>query len=389
MEKQENKKLRIIWNSNAPYSTSGYGTQMAEILPLIKQEGYPTAIIDFFGLEGGKIMLDGVQHYPKIQDTWGGDAMIAHGADFKADVTMTLQDIWVLSPEHMKMARRIICWVPIDHEPIPPAILERLRLCYRVMSPSPFAHRELLKEGIQSTYLPWTVNTNIFKKLDNKAEIRKGIGIPEDFFVFGMVSANKDNPPRKSFQEVMDAFKIFHEKHPKSCLYFHSIIDQPGGFPIREYARFIGINEFVYHPPAYAMLYKCSREDLAKVYNMMDCLLSPSLNEGGGIPVLEAQACEVPAIVNNFTAMRDTVIHGVTGFKTKVAYKRFTPLLSYVGIPDMMSIYEYMEKVYNADRIEMGKKGRKFIVDNFDTHTIFNTSWRPFLKMLQDEIYGT
>lgn len=387
MSNQENKKLRIIWNSNAIWATSGYSTQIQEILPNIKDEGYPLACINFYGLDGGKITMDGITHYPKIADLWGGDAIIAHAADFKADVTITLQDIWVLNPEQMKAAKRLICYVPIDHEPIPPAILERLRLCYRVISPAPFAHRELLRVGIQSTYIPWTVNTEIFKPMPNKAILRKAMGIPEDFFVFGMVAANKDNPPRKSFQEVMDAFKMFHDKHPKSALYIHSMIDQTGGFPIREYAKFIGINQFLYHPPPYAILFNVKRPDLAKAYNTFDCLLSPSRNEGFGVPIIEAMSCGIPAIVTDFTAMRDLVEDGVTGYKTKVAYKPFTPLLSYVAQPDMINLYENMEKVFKADRAKMGVDARKFVIDNYDTKTVYREKWSPFLKLIEQEIY--
>lgn len=387
MKKQESKKLRVLWNSNAMWATSGYATQMGELLPLIQREGYPVGCINFYGLDGGILEIDGITHYPKIADVWGNDAIIAHGAHFKADVTMTLQDIWVLDPNAMKQAKRIICYVPIDHEPIPPAILERLRLCYRVIAPSPFAHRELLNAGIQSTYIPWTVDTDTFVPMTNKEEIRKGIGLPPDFFIFGMVAANKDNPPRKSFQEAMDAFKMFHDKHPKSAIYFHTLVDQQGGFPIREYAKFLGINDFVYHPPPYAMLFNIKRPELAKAYNAFDCYLSPSRNEGMGVPIIESQSCGIPAIVTDFTAMRDLVIDGETGYKVKVASKSFTPLLSYVGVPDTQSIYDSMEKVFRADRQKMGVKARQLIVENYDTKRTFKEKWVPYLKLLEDEIY--
>ena len=388
MEKNK-KKLRVIFNSNTMYCPSGYGTQMGELLPLIRDEGYPIACIDFYGLEGAIVDIDGITHYGKIADTWGGDALLMHGNDFKADVVITLQDIWVLDPAYMKQPKRLIVWVPIDHEPMPPAILERCRLCYRVISPSPFAHRELLRNGIQSTYIPWTVDTEIFKPMDNKTELKKALGIPEDYFLFGMVAANKDNPPRKCFQEAMDAFKLFHDKHPKSAIYFHTLIDQQGGFPIRFYAGVLGITDFIFHPPPYPMLFKVKRPEMAKIYNTFDCYLSPSLNEGMGVPIVEAQSCSIPAIVNDFTAMRDLVTDGVNGYKCKVAYKRFTPLASYVGVPDHKSIYECMEKIYAADRVKMGIAARKFVVDGFDTKTVFKNNWLPFLRLLSLEIHGT
>jgi glycosyltransferase involved in cell wall biosynthesis len=390
MSKAESKKLRIIFNSNIRFCISGYGTQMNEFMPLIRDEGYPLAEIDFYGLEGAILDIDGIKHYPKIADMWGGDALQMHGNDFKADVTITLQDIWVLDPNYMRQAKRLICYVPVDHEPIPPAILDRLRLCYRVIAPAPYAQRELLRVGIQSTYIPWTVDTEALHPMpDKKAEFRKALGIPADYFLFGMVAANKDNPPRKSFQEAMDAFKLFHDKHPKSAMYFHTMIDQQGGFPIRQYAQVLGINDVVFHPPPYDMLFKIKKADMAKVYNTFDCYLAPSLNEGFGVPIAEAESCGIPVITNNFTAMRDLVEDGVTGYKCDVAYKRFTPLASYVGVPDHKSIYEKMELIFNADREKMCKNCREFAVKNFDTKTVFRTKWRPFLSMLEQEIYGT
>ena len=54
------KRLRIGFNSNAYFSQSGYGQQMAELMPLIRDEGYPLMNIDYFGLDTGKIVLDGI-----------------------------------------------------------------------------------------------------------------------------------------------------------------------------------------------------------------------------------------------------------------------------------------------------------------------------------------
>ena len=275
---------------------------------------------------------------------------------------------------------------PIDHNPVPPAILERLRLAHRIITYSPFGKRELNKAGMHSTYIPHTVNTKLFKPLDKK-KIRKKMGIPEDIFLFGMVSANKDNPPRKSFQETMDAFAKFNKKHPKSGIYFHTLLRQGGGFNIEEYAKFLGIQNNIYHIQPYEQLFEVGREQMPEVYSIMDCLLMPSTNEGFGVPIIEAEACGVPVITNNFTAMPDLIIEGKTGFLCKVAHKRFTPLGSYIGHPSTESIYENMEKMFRADRVSMGKAGRKFVVRNFDSKKVFETKWLKFLKMLEKEIY--
>jgi len=274
--------------------------------------------------------------------------------------------------------------------PVPPAIFERLKLAYRVISYSPFGYRELKRNGMHSTYIPHTIETDIFKKLD-KQDIRKKAGLPENKFIFGMVAANKDNPPRKNFDIVMNAFKKFHDKHPDSALYFHTLLGQSGGFPIKEYAKHIGIDDCIYHTDSYEMLYLTSHEDMAKIYNAFDVLLIPSQNEGFGVPIIEASSCELPVITTDFTAMRDLVIDGETGYKIKVAGTRFSPLASNVAIPDTEDLYDKMCKLYEMEHEEreaMGKAGRKYIQENFDLDLVYKKHWKPFLEKLEKEVLG-
>ncbi len=232
MEKSD-KKLRVFFNSNAMWATSGYSMQIADLLPRIRDEGYPVAICNFFGQQGGKFMLDGIMQYPIINHVYGSDALIHHAKDFKADVVFTLQDIWVLNPEDLVKVNHFIPITPIDHDPVPAAILDRLRYAYRVITYSQFGHKQLLDHGVFSTYIPHMVDTKIFKPEDKKAR-KKAVGLPEDCYLVGMVAANKENPPRKSFQEVMDAFKMFLAVEPKALLYIHSNYKH---FPISSYYR--------------------------------------------------------------------------------------------------------------------------------------------------------
>lgn len=384
----ESKKLRIILNTNAQWSTSGYGQQAAELLPLIRDEGYPLAAIDFFGLEGGKVLLDGVVQYPKINHVYGSDAMVLHARDFQADVTFSLQDIWVLNPQDLSQVKNWVPILPIDHDPVPKVILERLKFAYRIVTYSKFGHKQLQENGLYSTYIPHTVNTEVFKPM-NKRQRKKDAGISPDTFVVGMVAANKDNPPRKSFQEVLDAFKLFLEKVPQAVLYIHTNPQFPGGFPIDQYAEFIGIRDKVLFPDPYQMNFNTSKELMALAYNTFDMLLMPSISEGFGVPAIEAQSCGVPVIVNNFTSMPELVKPGITGEVCEVQSKRYSHLGSYMGIPSTQSIFDCMVKIYEADRVKMSQEARKWIVENYDTKTVFNEKWKPFLAKLEKELHNT
>ncbi len=56
-------------------------------------------------------------------------------------------------------------------------------------------------------------------------------------------------------------------------------------------------------PPSTALGF--SRENLAKLYNLMDVYVQCSICEGDGMPIQEAKACGVPALMVDYTAMRE------------------------------------------------------------------------------------
>ena len=381
------KKLKIIWNSNAPHTTSGYGTQMGLLLPLIKKEGYPVSCICYYGLDGGKIEIDGIPYYTKLNHLFASDVLPYHTQTFGADVTMTLHDIWILDEKDLAALKRFIPWVPIDMDPIPQKVLSKLYFAYRILTHSKFGLKMLNKAGFNATYIPLSVDTTIFKPIDKKG-LRKELGFPEDVFLFGMVAANKDDPPRKAFQECMDAFVMFTKKHPKSGMYFHTSIAKAEGFNILEYSKFLGIANKIWFFDDFTTAYKTDRAFMNKIYNTFDVLLNPAKSEGFGVPIIEAGACGIPSIVNNYSSMPELVIPHVTGEICEVLGKVYTKIGSYWMTPDPKSIYEKMEALFEADRVKMGEKAREFVVENYDTTKVFDKHWKPFLRLLQDEIYG-
>jgi len=385
MSKKKEKTLRLFINSNAPWSISGYGQQMNDLVPRIRGKGYQLAVSAFYGLEGGILNINDVVYYPKINHVYGSDAIVHHAKDFKADIVFTLQDIWILHPNDLKKVDKWIPIVPIDHEPVPKQIIDRLKMAYRIVTYSKFGHEELKRNGLHSTYIPHTVDTKAYAPQEKKRR-KVEAGLPEDVFLCGMVSANKDNPPRKSFQEAMEAFKMFLEKVPNAMLYIHTFPDFPGGFPIKQFAEFIGIKNKVIFPNEYLMNFKYGKEQMSNVYNTFDMLLCPSTNEGFGVPIIEAQSCGVPVVVNNFTAMPELVKNHITGEICEIGYKRYDQIGSYVATPDVKSLYDCMMRIYKSDRVKMGKAAREHVVKNYDTDVVFKEKWIPFLSRLEEEV---
>ena len=271
----------------------------------------------FYGLEGGAITVNGLKCYPKMGQPWGSDAAFYHQQDYKADCVITFQNPWPMNPNLLFKIKNWIAYVPIEFDPPNVHNIERLSKAYRLISLSKFGHKALKNVGLQSELILEAVDTKIFKPMDKKV-LRKEMGIPQEDFLFGMVAANKDNPPRKAFQHCMDAFAKFHKEHPKSAMYFHVLLQQDGGFPIQDYAKHLGISKKIFFTPPYNMMFKSPHPVISKIMNTFDVLLNPSSGEGFGLPIIEAQSCGIPVVVNDWTCYDENTRllteNGIKGF---------------------------------------------------------------------------
>src|SRR3990167_2210556 len=394
------RDLRILWNSNSPHSSSGYGIQTRDILYRLAEDGWPVAISAFYGVDGGPVdiaypkglnpRLEGtiIKHYPKLSESWGSDAMYFHGRDWNAHVVFSMQDAWVLDPSFLSKIPVWIPYAPIDKEPIPQNVLQKLQYAYKILCFSKFGNDLLANSGFASTLIYEGTDTEIFKPAD-KVDARRKLGLPQDAFIFSMIGANKENPPRKGFQEALQAFKLFYDKHPESAMLFHIQQRSPAGFPIKEYANYLGILKQLYFVDDYRSMFMSTSDSIAIEYNACDALLHPSQTEGFGLCIIEAQACGKPVIVQRCQSMPELIIEGKTGFSADTLYKRFTADLSFVHTADPNSVYDSMEKTYSLvkENVEQVQEDcRNWIVDNFNIDTLVKTRWIPELEALQDDL---
>jgi glycosyltransferase involved in cell wall biosynthesis len=385
---KKDRRLRILWSSNAPWAHSGYSVQSRDLLYRFLKDGWKVAGSFFYGLEGGMITVNGLKCYPKMGQPWGSDACYYHQQDFNADCVITFQNPWPMNINLLHKIKNWIAYVPIEFDPPNLPNIQRLNKAYRLISLSRFGKKALEKVGLQSELILEAVDTDVFKPMDKMA-LRKELGLPEDVFLFGMVAANKDNPPRKCFQHCIDAFVRFNKKHPKSAMYFHVLLQQQGGFPIQDYANYLKINKKIFFTPPYNMMFKSPHPVISKIMNTFDVLLNPSSGEGFGLPIVEAQSVGVPVVVSNWTAQTELVKEGITGEICDHTTPKWVNLQTYSAEPDLDSLYDRMEKVYKYARDEKTKKAcRKHIVEGYDMNTRVKETWIPFLEKLQLELLG-
>lgn len=312
--------MKVLWMSVAPWAPTGYGMQTGLATPRIKAAGYDVAISATNGLQYTEIEWEGMRVFPADRTNLNKLMLRDHVSRFSGgnpdDVqVISLFDIWPwVDPSYGGMRAqfkglRMAAWLPVDSYPVPPKTLASLlEYDVRPIAMSRFGEEALREVGQDPLYVPHAIETDVFKPHD-KSEARKLLGLPEDAFVIGMVAHNEGiAPPRKSFSQVLQAFAYWCKDHDDAILYLHTdVMGMFGGINLLERAEMFGIpaNQIAYTDPISYHRGNASKEWMARLYSSFDVLASPSMGEGFGIPVVEAQACGTPVIVSPFTAMRE------------------------------------------------------------------------------------
>lgn len=392
--KVKRRDMKFMWLSNALYTNSGYAVETRDLLKRFKSDGWDVAQIANHGIESYHTEIDCIRVYPRMGDANGTDAILYHAKHFGAEVVFVMLDYWILNPQYLEQAQRegikIIPWIPIDQEPVNPGILHNLKFSHKVLTFSNYGKKALQKSSYASTMIYEGIDTNVFKPMD-KSVLRKEIGIPQDAFLFGMIGANKENPPRKGYQQALDAFKMFQANHPNSYMFFHC--QQIGaGFPIHEYASYLGLKNILYLDQ-YRASYLSDSSQIAKEINTFDVLLHPSMTEGFGMLSIEAQACGVPVIINRCTSMPELVKENETGWICETDHPWWRNAGGYVYPANVNSLHEKMEELHeklqdDKEKDKISKACRENVLTNFNIDTIVKKDWIPFLEKLQEELLG-
>jgi glycosyltransferase involved in cell wall biosynthesis len=356
------------------------------IVERMKKEGFEIRTQAFFGLMGGKATIDGIETYPRLNTPWGEDGLVIHGKEMQADVVFTFQDVWPFDPNWLKQVKYWIPYTPIDGLPLSPAIKSKLGFASEIVSISKFGKTTLQDSGFSSTYIPCAVDTKVMYKRD-KEKAREMFKLPQDKFIFGVVAANKDNPSRKSYQEIIDAFTEFSQNHDDAIIFIHSnLVDSQGGFPIKDYCAVKGILNKVFMLDNYTMQFKLDREALSNLYSCFDILLNPASSEGFGVTIIEAQACGVPVIVNNCQSMPELCGSGEI---CEVGFKRWGGVGQYFEQPNIQSLLSKMNVLYKrVKKDDKGKISRDAIefAKKYDIDLLWETKWLPYLLKLEARV---
>ena len=381
--------MKVLFHSNAPWSPSGYGQQVALFAPRLA-EYTDLAISAFHGLANSPLHFGDLRIYPGSGAGWGNEIVVPHArhhfGSVRGGLVLSLADVFVLDPDVWRELNAA-AWVPIDHDPVPPAVLDFFAASGAVpIAMTRFGQEQL--RGLDPLYVPHGVATDVYRP-QPKAESRAALGLPRDAFVVGLVAVNKGAPSRKSLAEQIEAFAAFRARHDDAILYLHTeLLGQHQGTHLPSLLDTLGLGlDTVLVVDQYRYLYDpYPPEEMAAIYASLDVLLNASMGEGFGLTVLEAQACGVPAIVTDFTAMTE-----VCGAGWKVGYARhWTDQASWQARPRLEELVESLEDCYRLDgeaRRELSARAREHSLA-YDADRVTAEHWLPALEQIAQRLPG-
>jgi glycosyltransferase involved in cell wall biosynthesis len=396
--------MRIIFHSNADWTTTGYGTQTRIFVPRIASLGHEVIVSAFYGLNGASTSYNGHLVLPGGQDAYGSDIIAAHVAQTGANAVISLMDAWVLDRGQVRAIIEsgvpFFCWCPVDCQPLGTADEAFFReTAAQPVAMSRFGQAEFAKAGIHARYAPHGIETDVFKPSGDRLALRKKYKMDKRF-VIGISQANKDQI-RKAWAEQMEAFARFRRRHPEAnaLLSVHALRAAPTGLNLLRMAERKGVADAIAFNDNYAITVGgISPQMLAEWYETCDVVMARSYGEGFGLTPLEALACGTPVIGGDFSAMAE-----VCGVGWQVRGQQFynehhgsdwsTPLIDYkcpnCGHEDgLVAALELAYEAWKTDQMpEYREKARAFALQ-YDADLVLEKYWKPVLAEIESMTRG-
>lgn len=167
------------------------------------------------------------------------------------------------------------------------------------------------KRKCKDIFVGCSIDTSLYKPLiiddKRKSAIKKELGIKNRFLLFvGSLE------PRKNLSFLLNLMPELYDKTGTQL-----VVVGGKGWKNSSIKKIISRNGY----PKEAVIF-CgfiTNKQLAELYNIADCFISSSINEGFGMPQLEALKCGCPVITSHNSAMIE-VINGVKGGYTVDGY---------------------------------------------------------------------
>lgn len=227
---------------------------------------------------------------------WSGAVLLPFFVDKKIKTIITVHDVvlW-LYPETMSFKNKVISFIFHDSS------IKRANYIWAV---SNYTKNELekkvLKRKCNSIFVGSSIDFDLFKKIHvddlEKERMFQKFGLNDRFIMFvGTLE------PRKNLSFLLELMPEIVKRDPSLKL----LVVGGRGWGKTNISQIISADTF----PKDNLIFPgyIDDRDLVLLYNLASCFVSTSLNEGFGLPQLEAIACCCPVVTANNSAMTEVV----------------------------------------------------------------------------------
>jgi glycosyltransferase involved in cell wall biosynthesis len=292
---------RILLASHSPVCTTGYGRVTRRLAHAFREAGHAVAAAGV-GYGGGPHDLP-YRLVPWLEKR-PAESLAAALRELSPDVLLTIGDPWMFDFLPGLAERQGVKWVayfPVDGRPLP---REWKRWVEAVDVPVVFCRftQDLMAKalGRAPELIYHGVDTDRFVPQD-KQKAKESAHVA-GHFVVGTVARNQQ---RKNLPALLRAFAAFAKGKQDVLLYLHTQVR--GEWDLAELSRELGIEGKTRVTAKLGGGSGVPDALLATVYNAMDLFVLPTMAEGFGLPIVEAQACGVPALVTDYSACPELV----------------------------------------------------------------------------------
>ena len=401
------RKIKVLTISDHPLSPSGVGTQTKYVIEALLRSGK----FEVVSLGGAIRHPD---HQPQKTEEWGDlwtiypvdgygtpDAVRSILRTERPDILWFMTDprffgwLWMIEQEVRPLVPLIYYHV-WDNKPYPmfnqkfydsnDMVVTISKVTDDIVANvSPTVAREYLPHAVDgSVFAPMAQDEiNAFKKVFFKIPE----GEEDNKFTFFW---NNRNARRKQTGSIMWWFKDFLDEvgHDKARLLMHTDPKDQHGQDMIAIMERTGMTE----GQILLSTQKIPPQQLAKMYNAVDCTINVSDAEGFGLATLESLSCGTPIIVNMTGGLQDQVTDGTKWFGIGIEPSS----KAIIGSQDVPYIYEdriskedfinALKEMYNmsaADRSALGLSGREFTLNNFNFQN-FGHRWVSLLEEVHE-----
>ena len=401
------RKIKVLTISDHPLSPSGVGTQTKYVIEALLRSGK----FEVVSLGGAIRHPD---HQPQKTEEWGDlwtiypvdgygtpDAVRSILRTERPDILWFMTDprffgwLWMIEQEVRPLVPLIYYHV-WDNKPYPmfnqkfydsnDMVVTISKVTDDIVANvSPTVAREYLPHAVDgSVFAPMAQDEiNAFKKVFFKIPE----GEEDNKFTFFW---NNRNARRKQTGSIMWWFKDFLDEvgHDKARLLMHTDPKDQHGQDMIAIMERTGMTE----GQILLSTQKIPPQQLAKMYNAVDCTINVSDAEGFGLATLESLSCGTPIIVNMTGGLQDQVTDGTKWFGIGIEPSS----KAIIGSQDVPYIYEdriskedfinALKEMYNmsaADRSALGLSGREFTLNNFNFQN-FGQRWVSLLEEVHE-----